>query len=707
MWKLFLSRLWLPVAFIALVAACSDGEPAPLTEPPARASEAAVQPDDSERASARAEDLESAEDPAEQVSEEDSGTAETEAVTEADAQESASRSTEVAAGSTVAEREDEEEPAEGLTDVPGIVLADVDVRVRPGLAWPTVDQLEVGASVVVMHGAGGWYRVWYGGELKGWIRSNAVDLGGIDEWSVLRQPPPAILAEWRGVEYGVMGQSADGVEVRLLAVDDEQSEVLAAPKDEVRLLAEDIALDDLPILIGDETVVFPGDDFRAGQGKILPRADEWMWLPWGWLLAHNDEYIWQWRPETDELEFIRRPAGPAKLSPNGRHLAIVTLCAEDAADCRGAAELTLLPLDGSRPSSLRTAVASATEVPQIEILLSDSPNDLHWSAMGDALMVYVVPAEWTNWWYPVVLLGAGGSVTYLSPYQLGQHLGEACYLSEITDDHGDAWWTRPDNTIAAVAGCESDEGGYTYVDIVFGLSGEFLHTEPSRYQQLRDAGADRIRSSEDGGRLGEDVEIHWSTTSRFALVVDRDSATLSVYDAAADRIRPITDSSSNLLSVADWTTGSQVDSLAYRRSFTWNVFWDEDRMAAVMPRVGNDWILGGLLLDPSTAEGAPFYYGWQSTWLWPCLRTGVWNPEGTLFHVMVRSPAGAGIGITAKDIGVFQSLVIGLSGEVEAALISARTYWYVGAPTRSEWSPDGDWFAVGGQQGPSECHFHP
>ena len=593
--------------------------------------------------------------------------------------------------------------ASDLTEVAAVVVGDAAMRVRPGLAWGVSRRLAAGDEVLVLSRILGWLQIRVD-VCEGWVRSDALDLGEVDESEILVQAAPPIVAEWQGVEYGVMGQSADAAEVRLLS---ESDEVVRAPKGEVKLLANDITVDDLPVLIGDETVVFPGDDFRAGQGKILPRADEWMWLPWGWLLAHNDEYIWQWRPETDELEFIRRPAGPAKLSPNGRHLAIVTLCAEDAADCRGAAEVTLLPLDGSPPSSLRTAVARATEVPQIEILLADSPNDLQWSAMGDALMVYVVPAEGINWWFPVVLLGAAGSVTYLSPYQLGQHLGQACYLSEITDDHGDAWWMRPDNTIAAVAGCESDDGGYTYADIVFGLSGEFLRTEPSSYRQPRDTGADRIRSSEDGGRLGENVETHWSTTSRFALVVDRDSTTLSIYDAAADRTRPIADSSSNLLSVADWTTGSQFDSLAYRRSFTWNVFWDEDRMAAVMPRVGNDWILGGLLLDPSTAEGAPFYYGWQSTWLWPCLRTGVWNPEGTLFHVMVRSPAGVGIGITAKDIGVFQSLVIGLSGEVEAALISARTYWYVGAPTRSEWSPDGDWFAVGGQQGPSECHFHP
>ena len=54
-------------------------------------------------------------------------------------------------------------------------------------------------------------------------------------------------------------------------MEDELAEMVSAPIVEVTLLASDISLHDLPIVIGDETVVFPGDDFRAGQGKILQR----------------------------------------------------------------------------------------------------------------------------------------------------------------------------------------------------------------------------------------------------------------------------------------------------------------------------------------------------------------------------------------------------------------------------------------------------
>ncbi len=103
-------------------------------------------------------------------------------------------------------------------------------------------------------------------------------------------------------------------------MDGELDEIVSAPIDEVTLLASDISVQDLPILIGDETVVFPGDDFSVGQGKILPKANEWMWLPWGWLLAHNDTHIWQWRPLARTSLSSRRPPGPAPgFSPDGRY----------------------------------------------------------------------------------------------------------------------------------------------------------------------------------------------------------------------------------------------------------------------------------------------------------------------------------------------------------------------------------------------------
>ena len=161
-------------------------------------------------------------------------------------------------------QEEPETPPTGLTDVRATVIEDADVRVRPGLPWPVLDQLSAGEEVVVLNAASGWLRISYGDDREGWIRTPALDLGEIENRGILYESAPAIIAEWQGEQYGVMGQSADGATVRLLPLDDELAQIVSAPIDEATLLADDITVHDLPILIGDESVVFPGDDFRRG-----------------------------------------------------------------------------------------------------------------------------------------------------------------------------------------------------------------------------------------------------------------------------------------------------------------------------------------------------------------------------------------------------------------------------------------------------------
>ena len=167
-------------------------------------------------------------------------------------------------------------PAE-LTDVPGTIRKDADVRGRPGLAWPVVGQLSEGASVSVLDRAGSWFRVRDRDGRTGWVRDHALDFGDGDGSDIRLRHAPAIVAEWRGERFGVMGQSADQTRVALVTWDQEAGEIIKAPIGEVTLIDADISLSELPMLIGDETVVYPGGDFRAEQGRLLPEANEWMW----------------------------------------------------------------------------------------------------------------------------------------------------------------------------------------------------------------------------------------------------------------------------------------------------------------------------------------------------------------------------------------------------------------------------------------------
>ena len=598
-----------------------------------------------------------------------------------------------------AEPEPEEEP-DDLTNVPAVVMEDAEVRVRPGLSWRVIDRLGAGEAVVVLNAASGWFRISFGDDREGWIRTKALDLGEIETWWILDAPAAAIVAEWQGEQYGVVGQSADGAEVRLLPMEDELAEMVSAPIDQVTLLADDITVHDLPILIGDETVVFPGDDFRVGQGRILPKANEWMWLPWGWLLAHSDSHSWQWRPETDELEFVRRPPGPAKFSPDGQYLAIVSPCLEINAECNRAMDITILPLDGSPRLSLREQLIRSDDIPAVRWIGADSPLDLQWSPDSKALMIYVRFTHDQSWYGTALLFHIDGWLTQFNSIPEGVLDDSSCYFRELTDDAGDAWRIREDNTVAAYVGCYDNDGRDETLDVVFKFNGEFLQVGPSTYGAGNDDGAALIRTANGGKQLGEQLTIRWSPRRRYALVVDHAEVTVQAYSASHHEVRIVTVGPDGASS--PWEYWPPFDSNVYRIALVWDVYWHDEDLAAVMPRIGYDWIIAGLILDLTTGNGAVVEFG--ETVLFTCLRTGVWDSDGNSFHVTVRT-LGPVDGTEIGRRSAFQLLFLGREGQLQSTFSSAASDYGDGPPHAAQWSPRGEWLAVGGQQRPSDCYW--
>ncbi len=598
------------------------------------------------------------------------------------------------------EQEESEVPPTGLTDVPATVVSDADVHVRPGLSWPVIARLSAGEEVAVLSAAGGWFRISFRDDREGWIRTPALDLGEVDPWWILKEPAPAIVAEWQGEQYGVMGQSADGAEIRLVPMDDGLVEIVSVPIDAVTLLASDISLHDLPIVIGDETVVFPGDDFRVGQGRILPKANEWMWLPWGWLLAHNDTHIWQWRPETDELEFAQRPAGPAKFSPDGQYLAIVSPCVEINAECNRAMDITILPLDGSPRLSLREQLIRSDDIPAVRWIAADSPLDLQWSPDSKALMIYVRFNHDQGWYGTALLFHIDGWLTQFNSIPEGVLDDSSCYFRELTDDAGDAWRIRDDNTVAAYVWCYDNDGRDETLDVVFKFNGELLQVGPSTYGAGNDDGAALIRTANGGKQLGEQLTIQWSPRRRYALVVDHAEVTVHAYSASPHEVRIVTVGPDGPSS--PWEYWPPFDSSVYREALVWDVYWHDETLAAVMPRIGNDWIIAGLILDLTTDNGAVVEFG--EIVLFTCLRTGVWNSDGNSFHVTVRTHRP----VDGTEIGrrsAFRLLFFGLDGQLQSTFSSAASEFGDGPPHAAQWSPRGEWLAVGGQQRPSDCYW--
>ena len=589
---------------------------------------------------------------------------------------------------------------QNLTDIPAVVLVDADVRVRPGLSWPIKDRLSAGASALVLNEYDGWLRIVYGDDLEGWIRSIAVDLGEIEERQVLFDAAPTLWAEWRGHRYGVTSQTADAAEVVLYRTDGEETEYVHAAMDEVTLLSADVALKDLPIRIGEETVVFSGDDFRAGQGRILPKADEWMWLPWGWLLAHNEEYIWQWRPETDELEFIRRPPGPASLSPSGQHIAILAR-GEDRSDWAPFRDVIVVPLDGGAEISLRQQFDDAIAQGQISPtmadyeLLAQSGRELHWSPNGETIAVRLYPGTWETYVYPALLSDMSGAVTALQGLPDGIPPGLDCWLGSLGGNTSllDWWWLRDDNTFVIYGLCANErDGAREDFDIVFSLNGEFLGIEPFSWNDWDEASLDLVRSAQGGELLGEWITVQWSQTRRYALVIDRDKSTLHSYDPERHQLGEFwLDSRGAAASPAqELELDQMLRDVGWH--LHWDVYWYDGQTAAAIAR-WSETIVAGFILDLAERSATALELG--PSVIWPCQRTGSWRPDGSLFQLSVGRRG-------------FQLMAFESNGRhVGDMRVVGHPDWAAAPLHQAEWSPNGEWFAIGGDPLPTKCIYGP
>ena len=593
------------------------------------------------------------------------------------------------------EEAEPEEPLRDFTDVPATIMEDADVRVRPGLVWRVIERLESGTPVVVVHEAGGFYRIGFGDGREGWIRGGMADMGAIEGRQVLHEPAQPIIAGWQDTEYGVMGRSADGAELRLLRLDEKHPETVGAPIDEITLLADDITLDDLPVLIGDETVVFPGDDFRAGQGRILPRAREWLWLRWGWLLAHNDEYIWQWRPETDELEFINRPPGVAWLSPDGKRLAIIR-CLRAPEPCHPIHEVTFLHLDGTAPTSLRALMTDAYGVERADAAFESfySWNHVTWLGDGEiALLSFVNRTDAIG--LTAVFFDGTGDATLIPFGSPGDVDGRACsvYPPDVVYGHGPP--LEYGEVFIGLGGCWSDDQVSVHGFLLFDLNTMSYRLDEATYRHESESSDDVIRNAAGGEALGQDLETHWSSSRGRALIFDFDAEAMWIYE----------DEQQRLIAVQD-RAGEMTSALPKNNLITRDVHWHGDDAVMVLARWSFNRTTGAMLIDATTGMGVPLHRDGISNWA--CLPVAEWSPNGDLFQTTFSQSTFDGVGASYSGDWhwvdgsarirntTWQHNINFSDGSLVSALrgIGGGSYsapYHVGA-----WSPDGRWFALGG-----------
>ena len=506
-----------------------------------------------------------------------------------------------------------EEPPRHLTGMPATLTLDADVRVRPGLVWPVIDRLESGASVAVLqqieswYRPEGWYRIRYGDEHDGWVPKWSLELSESNSSRVLSRPAPALIGEWQGERYGVVGRTADGTQVRLL---NESAEILDAPIGEVRLVDADVMLEDLPILIGDETVVFPGDDFRVGQGRILPKANEYLWLDDGTLLAHNDSDLWRWNPETDELRLTPRPPGLADFSPDGQSLGIATCGGEES--CHPYLDVTIMPLDGSPAVSLLASLEAEAAIDHVNAIDLHSywhnPANLDWSPDSSALLLSIQPADGIVHLTSVVL-ERSGRTTILEPNPEYWDFGEGCQPSPRNDGRSVFWgWHRStSDRVSMLIPCDSQGGERSYYVAIVRLSdespvGELVDWTNTVVVETTRAGISSLGPAE-AALLGENAQEYgvMSGPDQYGIVVAPESQQWFVFDRFELQVRPVFGGSEWL---PDWLWDQL--KLGYE---TMDLYWSTDRHVAIIARPNLTPVVAGLLVDLNAASAVPIEIG--------------------------------------------------------------------------------------------------
>ncbi|MCY4617515.1 MAG: hypothetical protein OXD50_03015 [Chloroflexi bacterium] len=521
-----------------------------------------------------------------------------------------------------------------------------------------------------------------------------LDLREVEERQVLEEAAPPLIAEWRGEEYGVMGQSADGTAVRLLKMENETSSIIGAPTDEVTLLGDDVTLRDLPILIGDETVVFPGDDFRVGQGKILPKANEWMWLPWGWLLAHNDTHIWQWRPKTDELEFIRRPPGFAKLSPRGESLAILTCGGEES--CFPYLDVTLLPLDGRPMVRLLNHAEVSQTLGRLKAIDIVSSDDFIWTSDGRGLLIPLVP-EAAAFASAASLLHTERPIVTFDPRSRSSGLPGHCRPAASPRGYG--WRLRSNDLVAFRVRCQGDDRELT---AFYDASEQSitLDTAASVEPQVSTAA---LAQAETFGQLSDSAYELRGSTDRHSIVVDPAVRKLFIFDQAENHIRAI---NADPYLTPDWLWELLDLGPGYDYQHL-NLYQSGDNHVAVIWMTNYTHVAAAYVIDLTTTAAFPLPIGAVRTW--PCYPTGGWSPDGAIFQIEFESHASDRLhsrwtdGLALVRRHLYQRQFVSSEGEI-VSVLRATDYRDANYPAHmARWSPNGHWLEIGGHQDRHHC----
>lgn len=590
-------------------------------------------------------------------------------------------------------------PGEGLAEIAAVIARAADVRLRPGLAWSVVERLPVGEAIRVRARIGiwnepGWLRIGYGEAEEGWIRANTVDLSEAEMLELPERPARKLVGQISDRRVGVIGRHPNGA-VRGLEFSGQQPRRIQIPRNAIDMGWGDVSFLDLPVIVPTEDglVVFPSDQIRIREARILPGAGHWIWLPSGSLRGVQASQVWTWSPETNKTEYFSFPNGRGILAPDGEWLAVFQWASDGSCDDPDFPNnVILVPLAGSNSVSLCEQFQRKWPNRNLyERSRSDDWQSL-WLTDGEAILFDVlVDIEnnvSSNPDLVVALMTREGEITL---YELPQdHLP----VADVTSCETNRSWDieiRPDDSLVFTVACYVPrQNTYVAARAAFRLSGEFLRWEPidDLGGPAGNADTELVRNAAGGDDLGAELIIHWSPTRRHALVVSRDTTTLWLYDASEQHLRVVSPALVNVRLPEGRETWIEVD---------WEAYWHTDERVAVLA-VGGIYPherrnLGSFLIEVQSATAVQFDAGSISNVSW--LPSGDWSPDGEFFKMLFwesldsRLPR-EGFWLDGLAGGYFgQIVVVRRDGSLVAAV---RTNW---SNFQGAWSPDGSWFAVG------------
>ena len=309
--------------------------------------------------------------------------------------------------------------AEAAPRVRVVAAVDAVLRLRPGLDWPVIAAVARGEELMasgITPSLDPWLRVTQPSGPGGWIRAADLDEPDASAQQLVLRSAPALLAgpasecaslhAWPGGTVtnhlcasdrprAVAGRSSDSRWVAL-SFPRWPPKVAWAPADQLDLSASDIAVSDLPVFVGHGTTLVSAGASTAGQVAVLPTAADWAWTPDNQVVGVGQHAIWRYTPLLQKLETYPRPAGRAKLAPDGEHAAVAS-CSNAWTECGKASsvpfDIVIVPTDGGSWKRVRDAY---------DLLVGGKFGTPYavgeWSPDGRALLTWLAPEDLDSGW---------------------------------------------------------------------------------------------------------------------------------------------------------------------------------------------------------------------------------------------------------------------------------------------------------------------